>query len=117
MGKSKTEKAKLSVEFINSLEENARGLLSRVGVLALNELSPNPLYPDRAYQDMVLMYNNLKAMLEILSVAADEKNLSEDKASYLLDVPTFIKITEVSAITMEVYDSLQSSYGINLTLH
>ena len=115
----KTENARLKLDFVKQLKSNAEGLLSRVGALALDEQGSKPLYPKDAYEKMVSMYINLRAMLLLLDSAMKTGTTEEhNELKYLsIDPVTFLKITECSQMSLAEYDELNISYGVNLTVH
>lgn len=113
------EYARLDLSFLKQLRDNAAGLASRVGSLALSQEADPPIYSADVYEQLISMYVNIKAMILLVDLAFETGHLeTEDNTEYLLIDPTmFIQITECSQMTMATYDALQSSHNINLTLH
>jgi len=116
---NKDEYARLNMDFIDTLKKNAIGLASRVGSLALESESIHSQYPSGAYDLMVSMYLNLKAMILLIDLAIEEGKVEKDETSeyLLIDPNTFIKITECSQMSIATYDDLTAAYNINLTIH
>lgn len=115
MAEDTGEYARLNMGFVESLRLNAVGLSSRVGSLAISAESEDSLYPPGAYEMMVTMYINLKAMLLLLDTAIQNGKVEDE--SLLIEPAMFIKITECSQMSIAVYDELNAAYNINFTVH